>query len=251
MNTLTQQRYQIIDTLRGLAIVLMFVYHFCFDLNYFHFINTNFRTNPGWINFRLVIVSLFLCLVGVSLVIATRHGINKPRYFKRLGYLVVCSLLVSLSSWFLYPKSFIYFGILHFIAVASVLGLLFTRFYWFNLFLGTGFIVTNLVFNHSLFNNKSMSWIGLAAHKPVTEDYVPLFPWFGVVLIGMFIGKLLFVYQNQTPFFGSLSHKITRWHSTVLPIRILSLAGKHSLLIYMAHQPIFFAVLYPIFLLSS
>jgi len=246
MNIRNKNRYQIIDTLRGVAIVLMFIYHFCYDLNHFQFIYADFRTSPFWINFRILIVSLFLGLVGVSLVIATHHGIQPRKYLKRLVMILCCSLIVTISSWFIYPDSFIYFGILHFIAIASVVGLLFTRCYWLNLVFGTGFILTAMLYSNALFNPKALNWIGLVSQKPVTEDYVPLFPWLGVVLIGMYLGKAVFV--RNTP--GSISASISGWHSTAAPIKLLSWFGKHGLLIYMIHQPIFFALLYPIYLLS-
>lgn len=128
-NSKTSSRYAFIDYLRGIALLLMFIYHFCFDLDYFNFIQTDFNNNPWWVNFRIVIVSLFLWLVGVSLWLATRKKINLPRYFKRLSLLVVASALVSYSSYLTFPKSYIFFGILQFILVASIIGLLFIRLY--------------------------------------------------------------------------------------------------------------------------
>jgi len=231
-------RYVVIDQARGFAIVLMFIYHFFFDLNEFRFIDTNFYDSPFWNNFRLIIVSLFLTLVGISLILATRKGLNFKRFNQRLLFILIGAAIVSVSSYVTFPRSFIYFGILHFIAVASLLGILFVRFYTANLLLGILIIVTALLFSHPLFNPGWLNWIGLATVKPVTEDYVPLFPWFGVVLIGMFLGKAIFIH-------GHLS-RVTTIQLGNMPGKILSFLGKHSLIAYLLHQPVFFGLLWVI-----
>ena len=229
-------RYQIIDLLRGLAIAMMFHYHFSFDLNHFGFIVQDFYHDAFWINYRSLIVSLFLGLVGVSLSLATRYGFNARSYFRRLGMLVGFAALVSIGSYVQFADRFIFFGILHFIAVASVLGLALTRFYWLNLALGCGLILLGTQFQHAFFDQPGLRWLGMMTHKPFTEDYVPLLPWFGVVLLGIFVGKWVFEKQPQS--------WLHNWHSTDPVSRTLSFAGKHSLIIYMLHQPIFMGLLY-------
>lgn len=220
--------------LRGFAIVLMFVFHFSFDLNYFGVTHIQFLTDPFWLNFRRLIVSLFLLLVGISLHLASRNGIRWPSWSRRMFLLLIYAGLVSLGSWLMFPKTYIYFGILHFIALASILGLLFTRLYWLNLLLGTLIVLLDYTYSNVLFNTPTLQWIGLMTHLPATEDYVPLIPWFGVVLIGMFIGKTLF---NGKP--GVL----LSWHSQHPIARTLAFGGRHSIHIYMLHQPILIGLL--------
>lgn len=220
--------------LRGFAIVLMFVFHFSFDLNYFGVTHIQFLEDPFWLNFRRLIVSLFLLLVGISLHLATRNGIRWTSWSRRMLLLLVYAGLVSLGSWMMFPETYIYFGILHFIALASILGLLFTRLYWLNLLLGTLIILLDSTYSNALFNTPSLQWIGLMTHLPATEDYVPLLPWFGVVLIGMFIGKGLF---NGKP--GILLN----WNSQHPIARGLAFGGRHSIHIYMLHQPLFIGLL--------
>ena len=245
MNT-ASGRYLLLDNLRGFAILLMFVYHFSFDLNYYNLIYADFRTDPFWINFRIIIVSMFLGVVGISLVVATQNGVNYNKFFKRFFLILVCALLVTSSSYVMYPDSFIFFGILHFIALASLLGLFFIRFYWINLITGILILAVNLFYSTALFNPKALSWIGLVTRKPVTEDYVPFFPWFGIVLIGMFLGKLLF--SAERPSWLPASIYMSKTSSP--PVKLVALLGRHSLLVYMIHQPVFFALLYPIYLIS-
>jgi len=229
-------RYPVIDMLRGSAILMMFVFHFCFDLKYYGVLDVDFTTHPFWLNFRRVIVSSFLLLVGISLYLATRNGLNTQRYLKRLGLLVIYAGLVTLGSYLMFPETFIYFGILHFIAAASVLGLLFTRFYRLNLVLGIALILLDTLYSNTFFNSKAVNWIGLMTHLPYTEDYVPLIPWFGVVLIGMFTGRMLFA-DNKPPAW------ICWQGSQNMMARLLAFGGRHSVHIYMLHQPVFIGVL--------
>lgn len=223
-------RIQLFDVLRGVAIGLMAAYHFCFDLNYYGFTHFNFNYDPFWLGFRASILSLFLGLVGISLILATVGGFNLRRYLKRLGWLATCAITVSLSSRMLFPDSWIFFGVLHFIFVASILGLAFLRLYWVNLGLGSLLVLVGLTLQHPLFDQPGLQWFGLMTHKPITEDYVPLLPWFGVVLIGLFLGRYFLR--------SSWNKRIAAWHSSHAIARLLALAGRHSLLIYIAHQPV-------------
>ena len=229
-------RFQLIDILRGVAIVLMVLYHFCYDLEYFRLASFDFSHAPFWLSLRTLIVSLFLGLVGVSLVLANESGLNPRRYFKRLGMLVLFALAITVTSYFMFPGRTIVFGILHFIAFASVVGLLFVRWPLVSLVVGIGFIGLNLVFEHRFFDQPATHWIGLMTRKPATEDYVPVIPWFGVVLIGIFLGHILLR--------ASSLQFIRRYHTNRPPGRGLALAGRHSLLIYMLHQPILFGLLW-------
>lgn len=233
-------RYLLVDTLRGLAVALMIVYHFTFDLNYFQQVEIDFYNDPFWLAFRALIVSLFLGLVGVSLHLANWRGFDRRRYLRRLGVVAGCAGLVSLGSYLVFPDSMIYFGILHFIVVASILGLPMVRFHWLNLVLGIALIAAGLNLQHPFFDHPGLHWVGLMTHKPVTEDYVPLLPWFGVVLLGIFLGRCL--YRDPLP-------ALARWRSRHPLVQVLALGGRHSLLIYMVHQPLFFALLGLIFLL--
>jgi len=241
-NTFVNHRSDSIDVLRGSAIVMMFIYHFCYDLSYYGLVAFDFYQDLAWVYFRVVIVSCFLFLVGVSLHLATRHGLKRPGYLRRMAWLLGYAGIVSLSSYLMFAERWIFFGILHFIAVASIVGLLFCRFFWLNLWLGIAVIITGLTFTHPIFDQPMLQWLGMVTRLPGTEDYVQFVPWFGVVLLGMFAGKLVFERRPQT---------FTQWQSRNALSRSLALAGRHSLHIYMLHQPLFLTMLYPVYLLSG
>lgn len=215
---------------------LMVAYHFCFDLNYFGLTHFDFYRDGFWLGSRALIVSLFLLLVGVSLHLAGAGGLRRGAYARRLGILAVCAGMVSAASYRMFPDSGIFFGVLHFIAMAGVLGLLFVRFYLTNLVLGIILVIAGNFWQHAWFDHPWANWIGFMTHKPVTEDYVPLFPWFGVVLLGLFLGRWLLAGQRGKP--------LARWRFKGRIGQGLTWAGRHSLAIYMLHQPLLLALLY-------
>jgi uncharacterized membrane protein len=232
-------RLVFVDILRGVAIVLMFIYHFIFDLNHFGAVAFDFNNDLRWLGFRAGIVSLFSVLVGVGLVLGPGRKLDWPRYGKRLLAIGVCAALASAGSYFMYPKTYIFFGILHFIFVASVLGLAFIKFTWLNLILGATLIVLGATTKLPLFDQPLLQWLGMMTHKPFTEDYVPLLPWFGVVLIGMFLARRAQARGRLEKFSASeFDRSITK---------LLAFGGRHSLVIYMLHQPIFIGLLSLIF----
>jgi len=194
-----------VDAWRGTACVLMIFYHFCYDLNYLQIATFDFYHHPFWLSLRTLIISLFLGLVGISLHLATVSGLRVPAFLRRLAVLLGCAGLISVVTFILFHERFIFFGILHFIV---------------------GLLIVGLSVQHSLFNQPFLQWVGLMTHKPSTEDYVPLLPWFGVVLLGMALGKYLhlkgYLYGQMRSVLG----------------RRLAWMGRHSLLIYMLHQPI-------------
>lgn len=232
----SKKHFYILDLIRGFAILLMFVYHFSYDLNYFGFIQQQFLLDAFWINFRTIIVALFLTIMGVSLYLACEHGLNKKRFQQRLLILVFYSTLVSASSWYMFPTAMIFFGILHFITLASIVGLFFIRCGKLNLLLGLSIIIIAQVIHHPFFEQKYIQWIGLSSKLPSAVDYVPFFPWFGVVLIGIYLGELLAHYHTES--------FIVNWENRHPFNRLLAFAGRYSLHIYMLHQPLFLAILY-------
>jgi uncharacterized membrane protein len=221
-----------IDALRGGALCLMFVYHFSFDLRFYRVIDADFENDPFWLAFRALIVTSFMSLVGMSLVLADRAGASRAHYWRRIGIIAACAVAASIGSVLLFPRTFIYFGILHCIAVASILARPFVRRPLLALVIGIAMITVGLAVALPSFDARALSWIGFTTRKPATEDYVPLAPWCGVVFVGIALGGALarLSWRPLAPL-AAAPHWL-RW------------LGRHSLAVYMVHQPILLGMLW-------
>ncbi len=233
------QRFDRLDALRGAAIVWMTVYHFFFDLNHYQWITQNFYRDPLWTWQRTFIVSLFLFCAGAGQAIALHQGQTWQRFWRRWAQVAACALLVSISSYAVFPKSFIYFGVLHGIAVMLIIVRLSAHWgawLWLagGLAIATKFIaayaISTLAFLQFL-NQKPFNWLGLTSTKPITEDYVPLVPWLGVMWWGMAAAQWLL--KNKPALLtGSIPASTRR----------LAFLGTWSLIWYMLHQPVMVGV---------
>ncbi len=226
-------RLVLVDVVRGIALVLMAAYHFCFDLNYFGLTRIDFNHAPFWLAARAFIVTLFLSVMGISLALSHRRAIRWPAVGRRLLLIGGSAALVSAASYLLFPRSYIFFGVLHFVALASLLGLAFLRLGWLNVVIGIAVLALGIGYHDPLFNRPALQWFGLMTYKPFTEDYVPLLPWFGVVLLGLFLGSRA---ERWPP-------RLRQWRAGGLS-RLLAWGGRHSLPIYLLHQPLLMGLLY-------
>ena len=221
-------RFDRLDALRGAAIVWMAAFHFCFDLNHAGFIKQNFYLDAFWTTQRTCIVSLFLFCAGLGQATALQQGQSGARFWRRWSQVACCAVLVTAGSILMFPKSFISFGVLHGIALMLII----TRFTgawgrWLWL-AGALALLLPSVFQHVFFDARWSNWVGLITRKPVTEDYVPLLPWMGVMWWGMAAGQWLL--KNAR---GVLVGGVPA------VLRPLSILGRWSLSFYMLHQPVF------------
>lgn len=221
-----------IDALRGLAILAMIAYHFAFDLRYFGVIAADFENDRRWLSARAAIVTSFLLLAGIGLVLASRAGVSGKRFAKRVAVIALCALAASAGSYLVYPRTFIYFGVLHCIALSLILGRPLASRPRAAALLGVAIVVAGLALAHPLFDSPWLSWLGFTTRKPATQDYVPLFPWLGVVLIGIAVGHAALRAQLRPLVWLSGSPRWLAW------------MGRHSLAIYMVHQPLLLGALW-------
>ena len=236
-------RFDSIDALRGVAVVWMTVFHFCFDLNQFGYIKQNFYSDTFWTYQRAAIVSLFIFCAGFSQAIAAHQGQTPARFWRRWVQVAGCAMLVTAGSYWMYPKSFIYFGVLHGIAAMLLVVRATTgRLRWGLWLWPLGALAIAMPFIASrahvnwpeadFLNQKAFDWLGLVSRKPITEDYVPLLPWLGVMWWGVAAGQ--FWLQRSA---GWLTAPIPRM---LAPAAWL---GRWSLSWYMLHQPVMIGVL--------
>lgn len=221
-----------VDALRGLAVVAMVAYHFAFDLAWFRVTAQNFYRDPFWLHSRTAILSSFLLLAGVSLVLAQRTPLGRERHWVHVGRIAACALAVTAGSYVMFPRSFIWFGVLHAIAMSLVLIRPLAQRPWIALGLGIAVVLAGNLFASPAFDSRALGWIGFMTGRPVTEDYVPLFPWTGVMLIGIAAGHALARHDFAPVAPLARAPAFVRW------------LGRHSLLVYMVHQPLLLGALW-------
>ncbi len=229
---MTPTRFDRLDALRAVAILWMAAFHFCFDLNYFKFVQQDFYRDPFWTVQRSVIVSLFLFCAGFGQAIAWEQGQSWPRFWRRWAQVAGCALLVTAGSYLMFPSSFISFGVLHGIALMLIITRLTAGAGPWLWLMGLVAIALPHLVQSSFFDTRLTNWVGLITRKPVTEDYAPLLPWIGVMWWGLAAGQ--WVLKNRR-----------EWVTGALPAQLAPLAtlGRWSLSFYMLHQPVLIGLL--------
>jgi len=226
----TSLRLAVVDVLRGLAVAQMIVFHFIYDLNHFGWLSLRMLVDQPWIGWRTAIVTQFLLLVGVGLVLRTSFRPGPGDFLRRWLQIAGAALLVTVGSWLVFGPRVIYFGVLHFVAAALLLARPMLALGAWNLVLGAAVIAAGLLLSDPWFNPAPANVLGFAEKKPSTEDYVPLVPWLGVVLIGCGLGTL---WQRSA---WAMSPVLARLNAN--PPRLLQFLGTWSLTVYLLHQPL-------------
>ena len=228
----THERFDRLDAVRGVAIVWMALYHFGFDLNHFRFIRQDFYNDPFWTLQRTCILSLFLFCAGLGQAVALERSQGWPRFWRRWAQVAGSALLVSAGSWWMFPHSYISFGVLHAIALMLIVMRL-TASWGAALWLaGAVALLLPQFAQHPFFDTRLTNWVGLVTHKPVTEDYVPLLPWIGVMWWGMAAGQWTLA-RRRSLLAGAVP----------AALRPLAVLGRWSLSFYMLHQPVLIGLL--------
>lgn len=238
-NKLSSARLARIDVVRALAMLWMTVYHFCFDLDHFGLMDAQFARDPFWYLQRTAIVSLFLFTAGLSQAVAFEQHQGWVRFWRRWAQVAGAALLVTVGSWWMFPHTFIYFGVLHGMAVMLIVARLTAGWPLAVLWLAgaaaisTKFlapVVIGLWPALTVLNEPGPNVLGLVSRLPVTEDYVPLLPWLGVVWWGLATGRWMLVHRPH--WLGAVDEKASG------PRHGLALLGRWSLSYYLVHQPV-------------
>lgn len=235
-------RILMIDTLRGVALLAMASYHFTWDLEFFGYLDPGTATQGLWRVYARSIASSFLFLAGISLVLAHYPNIRWNSFWKRFAIVAGAAAAISIATLMALPNEWIFFGILHGIAAASLVGLAFVRLPPLASGGAAALIVALMVIDAyvapgslrlAAFDPKYLAWLGFAETPPRSNDFVPLFPWLAALLAGVSVARLAI----QHHWLAALSRVQARPN-------LLTRAGRHSLLIYLLHQPVLIAIVY-------
>jgi len=231
-----RKRIEALDLVRGFALLAMAVYHFAWDLEFFGYVPPGMTAHGGWRLFARCIASSFLFLVGASLFLAHGAEIRWPGFLRRLAMVAGAAALISVATYFAVPDAFIFFGILHQIALASLLGLAFLRLpALLTLAVAAAVIAAPTFLRSAFFDQPAWWWVGLSTVPPRSNDYVPVFPWFGAVLAGIAAARM----AEAAGLLDRLADlKVGSWSAP------LGFFGRHSLAFYLVHQPVLIAALW-------
>ncbi|MCM2348872.1 MAG: DUF1624 domain-containing protein [Bacteriovoracaceae bacterium] len=216
-------RAHFLDALRGMAVVWMIIFHAAYDMKMFNFISWDF-SQGFWYAFPRVIAFTFLFCVGASLNYAHSTGPNWNILAKRSLKLALAAGAVSLGTYLLFPSQWVYFGTLHCILVGSVLGAMVVN----KRTLAAVLLMLMLISQYLL--GYDIKWVSSILQRP-SLDFIPIYPWFWAILLGILVGP----YLSRIPLLRDMK-----------PQQTLNFMGRHSLKIYLLHQPFLFGCLWVI-----
>lgn len=232
---IASRRIPSIDIARGFAVLGMFGYHLTWDLAHFGFIDSS---RPFSLAFRLyshTVASAFLVLAGASLVLARRTPFNWTAWTKHIATICIAAAAVTIASFFFFPEGLIGFGILHSIAASLIVATPFLFLPASLAFLAAAVIaIAPMIVQSPAFNVPALIWTGLGTIEPSSNDYRPFFPWAAPTFVGL---GLMAAARDR------LIALLSRWRPGAKLWQVIAWGGRHSLIIYLLHQPLFFGAL--------
>lgn len=227
---MTAARLAWLDAARGLAVVAMVAFHLIWDLGNFGYVDADLPFSTGVKLFGHAIAESFLFVAGVALVLAHERNATWRPFWRRIGVVAGAAGLVSLGTYLVFPQAFVFFGILHCIALSSLLAAPLLGHRWpLALVAAVLAALAPLVLSHPFFNPVWLTWIGLSTIEPLTYDYRPLAPWSGAVFAGVAAARF-WRERGGFPLGARMRPGALSW------------LGRHALAIYLLHQPALFGV---------
>lgn len=236
-------RYYELDAARGAALILMIIYHVIFCLYFF-------TDTVKWFDPQTYsgapIAFLFIFIAGISLVLSAGKKDDLVKTAKKLFfrglYVLAFAVVVSVVTFLVYPQGWVMFGVLHLIGVSTILAIPFVvlKVKTLTIFL-SGAVITALTFVVSLVRGPEILIpLGITHAGFYTIDYEPLIPWFGIVLLGVALGSIIYKNGKRCKLFEKLG-------SMPKFLSPLCFIGRHTLIVYMIHVPIIILVICIIF----
>lgn len=227
-------RIPALDLARTGALLAMAIFHFAFDLEMFGYLAPRTTLMQPLRGLALATASSFLFLAGISIVLAHGKTLRLRPFLRRWAMIAGAAAVISVGSYIFEPEDYIYFGILHAIATFSLLALPLLRLPALGL-IGLA-IAAFYLENFVALPGPTHSWTGLTTITRPSLDYVPVFPWFAAFLMGMAMGRL-------GGYFG-LWQRLAQSGPTTPLTEWLSWPGRHSLWVYLGHQPVLIGLIW-------
>lgn len=228
-------RIDLLDLLRSLALVGMIAFHLSYDMLMFGLISASYASTDFFYFHARVVAGTFILTAGLGLYLAHASAIRWPSFWRRFSKIAAAAALVTIATKFAMPQAYVYFGILHAIALFSLLGLAVLRLSSLgSVLLAAAFISGSYWLRAPVFDLDLLRFVGLSGLPAYTIDFEPIFPWFGIFLLGISLGQV-----GQT-------HGLWVRLSEIKSPAWATWAGRHSLPIYLIHQPILLGLVWTI-----
>lgn len=215
------RRYPHLDFLRAVAIIAMIFFHIAYDMKMFRMNDLDFHQG-FWFALPRTIAFTFLFCVGMSLHFSHAEHFRRKEFFIRSLKLLGSAIVISLVTYVIYPSNWVYFGTLHCIFLGSVLGV------WFVWHRKAAIVLMLVIVFLQYIAGYDIKWMSSVFNKPAM-DFIPIYPWFWAVLLGIIVAPW--------------SLKVSPFASARCPA-FFRLLSRHSLKIYLIHQPVIIGVLY-------
>ena len=236
-------RYDSIDVLKGIAVICMVIFHIFYFPNQYGFKEIKYDTNVLKIIAKIAQI-IFIISVGINLYLSkissNEKNETKSTFTKksllRILKIAFFAMLMSLFTWFVFGEKYVKFGILHFIALASLVFFQYSD----NPRLVQSFFIIALMIYYLIINQPSIfknipdpiSFVlGFYNKKYKAVDHFPIFPWILLIIIGMMIGNVFLNKKNTSS--ELIKDKI---------LNVLKKIGKNSLEIYAIHWIVLYAI---------
>jgi uncharacterized membrane protein len=224
-----KERFIELDIIRGFAISVMIFFHLVWDLEYFGLS----QFDKEMYSYSAYFPTIFFVLVGICLVISSQHRTTGQLLF-RGAWVFGIGLIITAVTTVIIPDKPVTFGVLHCIGCSIILSTFFIRFKAYNLVIAPFLILGGLSIGNFYVHDPSFFHLAIGLHQEnlwtYTVDYFPLLPWFGVTLLGLGAGNILYKDGKRQFVFPDISH--------LIPVKAMSFLGKNSLIIYLLHQPV-------------
>ena len=244
--SIEKKRITIIDYFRGIALIYMAIYHFLFDMAFIVPTKWGLAAYHANDNYIIFDTSSFILLAGISCAFSRSN-------LKRGGRLLAVAMAFTLVTAFVFPGEAIYFGILHLMSTGMILYGAFDEYFkkipaavmipvcvvifTLTYCIDKGFVGIKGLFEirlpEELLANNLLYPFGILKGGFMSVDYVPLLPWLFLLLGGAYIGGIIVKYRDKLPSFCYAN-----------PLPWLGFIGRHTLIVYILHQPIILAAVY-------
>ena len=239
-------RFIEIDMIRGLAIILMIFAHLLWDLDYFGIMPLN---NQFYSIMQKTVTPFFFLLVGIGLIVSKKRIENMPLKAEKTYYtnlilrgLKIFSLgmILTTATLIAIPGRPVLFGVLHCIGFSMILSVPFLKYRNYTPLFALLFIFMGSLVSQYSIEAPTIFHLAVGLHQTnvflYTVDYFPLLPWFGVCLLGVVVGDILYSGNERRFRMPDLSK--------YKPAKIFQWVGQHSLIIYLLHQPVIAGALF-------